>query len=377
MLCYVPVLLALPLLLLAGQDKPTPKEDGFVSMFDGKTLKGWVPVNAAPETFFVKDGMLITTGVPTGFLRTEKRYENFILECEYMHVKPKGNSGIFVWADPLPAVGTPFTRAIEVQVLDGLETPNYTSHGDVFSIWGATFVPDRPHPNGWVRCLPSEKRAKPAGQWNHYRIECNDGAIKLAVNGKVVSGGTKANPRFGYIALEAEGSECRYRNLKIKELPSTKPTEKETCPEAQGHTTLFTGLDLRGWKAKDEKAWKVNPGANTLACIAKEGSSIATAREYGDYEMIVDVKIPKGRKLSLSPRGADSAAVPLILSEAQAGKWVRFTVVSRGDKVTVREQGKVATPVAFEEKPPERGVVVFTADGPVELTNLFVRELKE
>jgi hypothetical protein len=39
---------------------------GVVSLFDGKTLNGWVPVNAAPDTFLVRDGMLITTGVPTG-----------------------------------------------------------------------------------------------------------------------------------------------------------------------------------------------------------------------------------------------------------------------------------------------------------------------
>jgi len=141
MIRYLLLFFLSPLLLIAAEDKekPTAKDDGFVPLFDGKTLRGWVPVNVAPDTFYVKDGMLVTTGVPTGFLRTEKRYENFILECEYMHMKPKGNSGIFVWADPLPAVGSPFTRAIEVQVLDGLETPNYTSHGDVFAIWGATW----------------------------------------------------------------------------------------------------------------------------------------------------------------------------------------------------------------------------------------------
>src|SRR5262249_39773675 len=153
-----------------------------------------------------------------------------------------------------------------VQVLDGLETKDYTSDGDLFSIWGARFKPDRPHPSGWERCLPSEKRAKPSPQWNHYRVECNDGVIKLAVNGKVVSGGSKARPRKGYLCLEAEGSECHFRNLKIKELPSTKPRPEEVADEAKGFVTLFTGIDLTGWTGSEEnlRRWKARPGPNLL-----------------------------------------------------------------------------------------------------------------
>jgi hypothetical protein len=375
---YLPLLLLAPLLLMAADDKgkPASKEDGFVPLFDGKTLKGWVPVNAAPDTFFVKDGLLVTTGVPTGFLRTDKRYENFILECEYMHVKPKGNSGIFVWADPLPAVGTPFTRAIEVQVLDGLETKNYTSHGDVFAIWGAKFVPDREHPGGWMRCLPSEKRAKPAGEWNHYRIECNDGSIKLAVNGKVVSGGTKSNPRFGYIALEAEGSECRYRNLRIKELPSTKPKLEESCPEATGHTTLFTGVDLKGWSTREPAAWKVNAGANTLAHAGKGLSQLTTENAFGDYELQLDVKPTKGSTAAIGNRESPTTAYPLRLSAADAGKWVRLSIVARGQTMEIYRDGKLGGGGRATGKVPARGPVVLIAEGPVEFTNLFLRPLK-
>src|SRR4051794_17536675 len=156
----------LPTALRAGD------ADGFRSMFNGKDLTGWVNVNGAPGTFFVKDDLIITTGKPTGFLRTDKQYENFIMEFDWMHVPPTptavGNSGLFVWADPLPAKGTPYTRGIEVQVLVNLEYDWATSHGDVFSIHGATCKPDRPHPKGMERCLPSERRAKGANEWNHY-----------------------------------------------------------------------------------------------------------------------------------------------------------------------------------------------------------------
>ena len=193
----------------------------------------------------MKDGQIITTGKPTGYLRTEKQYENFIAEFDWMHVPPKpgavGNSGFFVWADPLPAVGTGYTRGIEVQVLVNLTYKNKkgeitaTSQGDLFSIWGATCVPDRPHPDGWARCLPSENHCKGENEWNHYRVEGKDGRITLAVNGYEVSGVSKCNPRKGYLALESEGSECHFKNLKIKELPSSNPKPEEIADVAQGH----------------------------------------------------------------------------------------------------------------------------------------------
>src|SRR5881227_3511415 len=73
--------------------------DGFVPMFNGKDLTGWVNVNCAPQTFTVRDGMIVTTGVPTGVMRTARQYENFILELEWKHIKVNGNSGLFVWSD--------------------------------------------------------------------------------------------------------------------------------------------------------------------------------------------------------------------------------------------------------------------------------------
>src|SRR5437764_5251964 len=103
-------------------------QDGFVPMFNGKDLSGWQFVNTPAETFFVRDDMIITTGKPTGYLRTGRQYENFIAEFDWMHVPAKpgavGNSGFFVWADPIPAVGTQYTRGIEVQLLVNLTRKN-------------------------------------------------------------------------------------------------------------------------------------------------------------------------------------------------------------------------------------------------------------
>src|SRR5262249_60731169 len=106
--------------------------------------------------------------------------------------------------DRSPAVGTGYTRGIEVQVLVNLTYKNKkgeitaTSQGDLFSIWGATCVPDRPHPDGWARCLPSENHARGEREWNHYRVEANDGRIALAAHTHGVSGARRRARSLGF-----------------------------------------------------------------------------------------------------------------------------------------------------------------------------------
>ena len=151
-------------------------------LFNGENLEGWTTVNGATSTWTVKDEMIICSGKPTGVIRTNKMYENFVLELDWRHILPNGNAGLFVWSDPIPAVGVPFTRAIEVQIMDGKELDWYTTHGDIFSIWGASMIPDDPHPHGEhvQRCLPSERRSNPAPEWNHYTVTCIDGQNNLS-----------------------------------------------------------------------------------------------------------------------------------------------------------------------------------------------------
>jgi hypothetical protein len=394
-----------------------------VALFNGRDLSGWVNVNCAPSTFFVRGGEIITTGKPTGYLRTDRQYENFIAEFDWMHVNKTevGNSGFFVWGDPLPAVGTPYTRGIEVQVLVNLEYKDKktgavtaTSHGDLFSIWGATCKPDRPHPLGWARCLPSENRAKGGGEWNHYKVVANNGVIKLHVNGKEVSGVSECRPRKGYLALESEGAECHFRNLKIKELPSTHPKPDEIADEAKGFVNLYTGLDLSGWKAGDDakKYWR--PKDSILAYDGKGGAAegkLWSAREYGDFEVIVDCRVPakKGEQttpsryglilrgedggvkleakfgaLEISPTAAASGTAVGVGSTTPvkdmkpAGQWNRFRVKVTGDLLSVSVNGKPALEDGQVRGVSAKGpIALFAEGGPVEFMNIFVRELKK
>jgi hypothetical protein len=345
---------------LPAQDKPkvAAADDGFKPLFNGKDLTGWVNVNCHPDTFFVKDGEIITTGKPMGFLRTEKQYENFVLEMDWMHVNKTevGNSGLFVWGDPLPVTGSVYTRGIEVQVLVNLEYKDKktgavtaSSHGDVFAIQGARCTPDRPHPTGGMRCIPSEFRAKGGGEWNHYKVTANDGVIKLEVNGKEVSGVSKCTPRKGYLALESEGAECHFKNIKIKELPSTNPKPEEVAKVWEGHQSIFNGLDLVGWTtAKD--AWKVAGGK----LVATGKADLMTQKKYGPCEVIFDYRPPaKAEKAQVS---VSLDGFTVTNSETKGGAWVRSTAT-------------------FQTETP--GPIVFKATEGIELMNVFVRELKK
>lgn len=269
-------------------------DETWTPLFNELDLSGWVNVNCAPGTFSVRDGMIVSTGVPTGVMRTEKMYQNFILELEYRHMHAGGNAGLFVWSDALTSPGVPFARAIEVQVLDGLNTENYTSHGDVFAIHGATMTPDRPHPNGWMRCLPSERRAKGPGEWNHYRVVCRDGTLKLSVNGKQVSGGYDCSPRRGYLCLESEGSECHFRNLKIQKLPASELPPEQIAQGDEGFHSLYTGLDLANWRETTGHAGHWQPKDWVLSYDGQseaDDKNLWSEKEFGDFTLIVDWRL--------------------------------------------------------------------------------------
>lgn len=377
---------------MAVQATARAGEDGFRPLFNGKDLTGWVHVNDHPSTWSAKDGMIITTGFPIGFLRTDRMYENFILEFEWNHQprmdKREGNSGMFVWADPVPQKGQGFfARAIEVQVLVNLEyrdkktgAVTASSHGDLFSIWGAKCTPDRPHPTGAERCIPSENRAKGFGEWNHYRVTANNGVIKLAVNGKEVSGVSKVKPRKGYLALEAEGNVCWFRNLKIKELPSTNPAPDEIAMDGTGWQRLSNLMDLTGWKAEpghqghwQQKDWRLVYDGKSEA----KDKNLSTEKVYGDFELMFDWRIPGKAKSTGVPVTVRGGVSPKLDAELVPGQWNRIFVTLKGDRMTAVLNGKtVAENTQLPRSATTGPVALQHQDGPVEFANLFIRELK-
>ena len=167
-------------------------------------------------------------------IRSVKPYTNFELVARWRHLKPGGNSGIFVWAPEAALEGLEPGKlprgGIEVQVLDHAYTEQYerstgktadffTTHGDVFPVGTSRMTPFPPtSPNG-QRSFPSKRLSKGVGQWNHYYVRGIDGEVRLWVNGEEVSGGTGCEPRTGYLCLESEGSPVEFKDVRIRELP--------------------------------------------------------------------------------------------------------------------------------------------------------------
>jgi hypothetical protein len=116
------------------------------------------------------------------------------------------------------------------------------------------------------------------------------------VNGKEVTIAKAASPRKGYLMFEAEGSEVHFRNVRIKELPSTNPKPEQVAREAEGYEPLFNGVDLRGWKVPpgDNGHWKASGSAIDYDAKSESGApdkSLWTEREYGDFQLVLDWRL--------------------------------------------------------------------------------------
>jgi hypothetical protein len=159
-------------------------------------------------------------------MRSEREYENFVLHIEWMHMEPGGNSGVFIWSSANPDPKSRLPDGVEVQMLE-LEWPKLNTregrvppvayvHGELFGVGGVTIVPDNPRGE---RSMSIENRVKGRGEWNTYDVVAVDGVVKLAVNGVFVNGVSRSSRKKGYLCLESEGAEIRFRNIRLMELP--------------------------------------------------------------------------------------------------------------------------------------------------------------
>lgn len=185
------------------------EEEGFVSLFDGKTLKGWT---GSTDGYVVEDGAIVCK--PNGRnLYTEKEYSNFVLRFEYK-TTPGANNGIGIRT---PKEGDPAFTGIEVQVLDDTadeykNLQEYQYHGSVYGVIAAK----RGH-------------QKPVGEWNTQEISCDGKHFKVTLNGVVIVDGKaekaidgREHPGLsrdkGFIAFCGHGAHVEFRNIRVKEL---------------------------------------------------------------------------------------------------------------------------------------------------------------
>ncbi len=199
--CLVAVLLG----GIAGcsTSKPQPVSR---ALFNGRDLAGWVIMYGGDWT--VEQGILVgrhgtnwsTNPEMSGsWLRTERPYQNFILDLEY---QVEGNSGIFIRSG---LEKNPAFTGYEMQALsDYGRPPSKGSAGGLYDI-----------------VAPSQNMTRPDGQWNQVRILAEGPRIQIIMNGEMVVDFDEATRSpSGYIGFQNHDGKsiARFRNIRLVEL---------------------------------------------------------------------------------------------------------------------------------------------------------------
>jgi hypothetical protein len=193
------------------------QESGFVPLFNGKNLDGWV---GNKSSYQAKDGMIVIEpkGGGGGNLFTEKEYGDFVLRFEFQ-LTPGANNGLGIHA---PLEGDAAYVGKEIQILDNeadkyAKLEIYQYHGSVYGV------------------IPAKRGfLKPVGEWNQQEVIVQHPKIKVILNGETILEGDyleaskngtldkKDHPGLqrgsGHIGFLGHGDVVMFRNIRIKEL---------------------------------------------------------------------------------------------------------------------------------------------------------------
>lgn len=244
----------IPLLLLSCSLTLQADDDGWVSLFDGESLDGWVQKNGT-ATYRVEDGTIVgrtTEGSPNSFLTSVRDYGDFELEFE-VKCDNRLNSGVQI-------------RSQTVEVSDEEEAAGNWGrvNGPQCEIEAANeegalagYIYGEATQYGWLSADADRIRHPhyKNEEWNHYRILCEGPRIQTWINGEPVADMTheeiyETHPR-GFIGLQVHGIpadqgpyEVAWRNIRIRVIDDEQAS-------ADGEwMQLFNGQDLAGWTPK-------------------------------------------------------------------------------------------------------------------------------
>lgn len=196
---------------------PKTTDEGFVSLFDGKTLNGWV---GAKDAYKIEDGAIVCVQGTAGNLLTEKEYADFIVRFEFK-LTAGANNGLGIRC-PNVAKGNLHLDGTELQILDNTAEKYktlkpYQYHGSVYGI------------------QPAKKEfLKPLGEWNSQEVTVKGRQIKIVLNGEtivdcnldeVTKNGTMDGAEHpglkrtsGHIGFLGHGDRVDLRHIRIKDL---------------------------------------------------------------------------------------------------------------------------------------------------------------
>jgi hypothetical protein len=263
-------------------------EKGWTSLFNGKDLSGWEVVAGEKEAWQVVDGVIECSREGGGWLKSNAEYQDFILSLEYS-ISKDGNSGIFIRA---ARDGNPAYTGMELQILDdyGKQPERHTTG----AIYGSV--------------APSKNMSRPAGEWNRVTIFCIGRRVIDVMNGeKIVDVNLDdyATPmenhaplcyrcRQGFIGLQSHSNSVRFRDIKIKSLPSSE----------KPWTELFNGKSLSGWVVMGNTKEAFSAKDGVLECNGKGGYWLRSQKEYENFLLSLEFKISKGGNSGIFIRSA-------------------------------------------------------------------------
>jgi hypothetical protein len=197
-----------------AEESPSKPPEGFVALFDGKSLDGWKPTGKA-DAWAAEGGAIVCKGGGGGYLLTEKEYGDFEFRCEYRWEKKGGNSGV---ALRTPEKGDPAYAGMEIQLIDDEGWPgklaDYQHTGSIYDVQPA-----------------KEAKNKPIGEWNAVKIVCKGRQVTVVQNDvELVNANLddykakqeKGHPGLGRdkgrIGFQSYNIRVEFRNVWIKEL---------------------------------------------------------------------------------------------------------------------------------------------------------------
>ena len=192
-----------------------PKEK--TMLWNGKDFTGWKLYTREPDhdvakTWSVKNGLVCCEGKPSGYMRTQKDYADYLFHVEWRWPGEKGgNSGVLVHMSEPDVV---WPKSLECQLHSG-------NAGDFWVIGGletAEHAKANERVRGRRTIKLKDSSEKPLGQWNAYDIICKDDWIVVLANGVLQNVATKCSERSGKICLQSEGTPIEFRNIYIEPL---------------------------------------------------------------------------------------------------------------------------------------------------------------
>ncbi|MGA1524402.1 MAG: 3-keto-disaccharide hydrolase [Planctomycetota bacterium] len=212
-----------------------PAQDGWVSLFDGKTLSGWTQRNGTAR-YEVVDGTIVgttTKGSPNSFLCSDRFYGDFELEFDVKLHDDELNSGVQIRSHSFDAHNNARVHGYQVEI---------STNGH------AGFVYDEAR-RGWLstdRDDPIRRTAFQNGAWNRYRVVCFGPTIRTWINDVQIAHVVDDWSPSGFIGLQVHSVggdpqwKVSWRNLRIRELG-----------DGGGFVPLFNGRDLSGWRVNE------------------------------------------------------------------------------------------------------------------------------